>query len=37
VKEVPRAVAMVEHVLHRPMGPEARDIVAAAERIAAKS
>jgi hypothetical protein len=37
VKEVPRAVAMTEHVLHRPMGPEARDIVAVAEKLVARS
>jgi hypothetical protein len=33
VKEQPRAVAIVEHVLGRPMGPPAREIVATAARI----
>jgi hypothetical protein len=37
VNEVPRAVAMTEHVLHRPMGPEARDIVAVAKKLVGKS
>jgi hypothetical protein len=37
VDEVPRAVAMTEHVLHRPMGPEARDIVAVAKKLVSKS
>ena len=35
VPEVPRAVAMVEQILNRPMGPEGRDVVAVASRIAA--
>ncbi|MCU1373469.1 MAG: hypothetical protein JWO68_755 [Actinomycetia bacterium] len=36
VPEQPRAVAIVEHVLGRQMGPSAREIVAAAVRLVAK-
>ena len=37
VPEQPRAVAIVEHVLQRQMGPAAREIVATAVRIASKA
>ena len=37
VPEQPRAVAIVEHVLQRQMGPTAREIVAAAARLVGKS
>jgi hypothetical protein len=36
VREEPRAVAIVEQVLSRPMGPEGREIVAAAAALAAR-
>ena len=36
VPEVPRATAMIEHLLHRPMGPEGREILGTAERLASR-